>query len=37
MTIFNQRETTLSKGLSHWRPEDLEHLLDGLRQAGWDG
>jgi adenylate cyclase len=26
-----------TKGLSHWRPEDLEHLLDGLRRAGWNG
>jgi adenylate cyclase len=26
-----------NKGLSHWRPEDLEHLLDGLRKAGWNG
>lgn len=26
-----------TKGLSHWRPEDLEHLLDGLRKAGWNG
>ncbi len=25
-----------TKGLSHWRPEDLEHLLDGLREAGWN-
>jgi adenylate cyclase len=26
-----------TKGQSHWRPEDLEHLLDGLRKAGWTG
>jgi hypothetical protein len=26
-----------TKGLSHWRSEDLEHLLDGLRKAGWNG
>jgi adenylate cyclase len=21
----------------HWRPEDYDHLLDGLRKAGWQG
>ena len=26
-----------AKGLSHWRPDDLDHLLDGLRKAGWNG
>jgi adenylate cyclase len=20
-----------------WRPEDYEHMLEGLRKAGWEG
>jgi adenylate cyclase len=30
-------KTATERRMTHYRPEDHEHLLDGLRKAGWKG